>query len=248
MRSIFMNEPGDDLLVEAEGPASVCEIKGLTQLLLLAQEEERQRIAADLHDEIGQCLSAVQLSFGGLKQQLEDRLTNGEREIFAGLARRVAQGIEEVRRICMGLRPPMLDDLGVVSAVEWFCSELHRVLPSVELTQNLRADETAIPPSIKLSIFRILQEACANACKHAEASCLSVVLETDAESVRLEVADDGIGFDVTTERRLGDGFGLASMRERAAMSDGHLTIQSQAGEGTRVLAVWRVEESGARSS
>jgi signal transduction histidine kinase len=214
----------------------------LSQLLLAAQEEERQRIAADLHDQIGQCLSAIQFAFGGLRRQLEDRMTDVEREICAHLCQRVAQAIDEVRRICMGLCPPMLDDLGVVSAIDWFCAELRHVLVGVDVHQEVRADEEAILPSVKVAVFRILQEACSNACKHSRAHRLSVFLETDAEGIRLEVADDGVGFDSAFVRRYCKGFGFASMRERATMTGGSLTICSEVGEGTRVRAVWRIQE------
>jgi len=211
----------------------------LTRLLLTAQEEERRRIASDLHDEIGQCLSAVQFAFGGLLQQLEDRMTDPEKQVCASLTRRVTHAIGEVRRICLSLRPPMLDDLGLISAIDWFCSELRQVMIGVDLTQDLRAEENAIPPPVMLAIFRILQEACSNVCKHAEARRLSVHLQTDAEGVHLEVADDGIGFDATSAGRFCRSFGLASMRERAAMTNGHLTIRSRVGNGTRILALWQ---------
>jgi len=243
-----MNRPLDTLPTQMESRVSAFELENLTQLLLSAQEEERRRIAADLHDEIGQCMSAVQFAFEGLRQQLEDRMTDAEKEMCTDLGRRVAQAIEEVRRICMGLRPPMLDDLGVVSAVDWFCTELRKVLIGVELVQNVRANESAIPPPVKVAIFRILQEACGNACKHSDAHRLSVGLETDAEGIRLEVADDGVGFDQASVRRLQRGFGLASMRERAAMTDGLLTVGSQVGKGTRVLAAWCVTEPAQRTT
>jgi signal transduction histidine kinase len=226
------------LASKVEALVSARELERLTQLLLSAQEGERRRLASDLHDEIGQCLSAVQFAFAGLRQQLEDRMTDAEKQACASLSRRVAEAIEEVRRICMGLRPPMLDDLGLISAVDWFCSELRRVLIGVDVTQDVRAEEGAIPLPLKLAIFRILQEACSNVCKHARAHELAVQLQTDAEGVRMEVVDDGVGFDVASLRPVCTGFGIASMRERAAMTDGRLIVQSQVGKGTRVLALW----------
>jgi signal transduction histidine kinase len=106
----------------------------------------------------------------------------------------------------------------------------------------VHADEDAIPQRVKVAIFRILQEACGNVCKHSRARRLSVLLDKDAEGIRLEVADDGVGFAPVSVRRFCGGFGLASMRERATMTDGCLTIRSQAGKGTRVLAVWRADK------
>jgi signal transduction histidine kinase len=233
-----MAQSSDNPLSDVTAVLSPPEQERLTQLLLSAQEEERRRIASDLHDEIGQCLSEVQFAFGALRQRLEDRMTDAEKQACASLSRRVADAIGEVRRICLGLHPPMLDDLGLISAIDWFCSELRQVLIGVDLTKDLRAEEDAIPQTLKLPIFRILQEACSNACKHARAHRLSVHLQTDAEGVRMEVVDDGVGFDVASKRPVCTGFGIASMRERAAMTGGRLIVQSQVGKGTRVLALW----------
>lgn len=108
----------------------------------------------------------------------------------------------------------------------------------VQLVKTVRAVESAIPPSVKVAIFRILQEACNNACKHAKARRISVALEADAEGVRLEVADDGVGFNSASKRRSSSGLGRVSMRERAMLTNGCLAIRSQPGAGTRILAAW----------
>jgi len=218
------------------------DLDDLPQMLLCAQEEERRRIASDLHDGIGQCLSAVRFGIEGLKQHLGERLGCDDQAKFDCLAGLITQAIEEVRRISTGLRPPMLDDLGVVSAIDWFCAELRKVFTDIEVVQSVRADEHAIRPPVKVAIFRILQEACSNACKHSGARRLSVLLETDAEGVRLEVADDGIGFNPGPVRRSFTGLGLASMRERATLTNGCLAIRSQPGAGTRILAAWCGED------
>jgi signal transduction histidine kinase len=227
-----------DAPIDLEALLHAHEREGLTKLLLAGQEEERRQIAADLHDEIGQCLSAVQFGIGGLKKSLGDRLTDAEDKIFECLSRRLAHAMDEVRRICMRLRPSMLDDLGVLSTIEWFCAELRRVSTRMELVQQVRASEDDIPVPVKVAIFRILQEACSNVCKHAAAHRLSVRLDTDAEGIRLEILDDGAGFDPTSVQRSARGFGLASMRERAAMTNGRLTIWSKRGQGSRVTAEW----------
>jgi len=231
-----------NLAIDLESRLHAHEREGLTKLLLAEQEEERRQIAADLHDEIGQCLRSLQFGIGGLKQSLGDRLTDAEDEIFECLSRRIASAMGDVRRICMGLRPPMLDDLGVVSAIDWFCTDLQRVATSMEVVQQVRASEVDIPSPIKVAVFRIVQEACGNACKHAAARRLSVHLDTDAEGIRLEIADDGAGFDPASVKRSARGFGLASMRERALMTNGRLTISSKRGQGSRISAVWTTQE------
>jgi len=210
------------------------ELQGLTRMLLTAQEDERRRIAADLHDSIGQCLSAAQFAIGGVKQQIRDRLTPLEEEKLDCIQENLARAVDEVRRIAMDIRPPMLDDLGIASAIDWFCADLRRMFSNFDLTQNVCADEDAIPGSVKEAIFRIVQEACNNACKYSRASRIEVFLVTNDEGTRLEVADDGVGFSPDVMQ----GFGLASMRERAKLTNGQLVVSSQPGEGTRIRAAW----------
>ena len=214
------------------------ELEDLAGKLLSAQEVERQRIASDLHDGIGQQLSVIRMSLEILLQTNDPaamiRDCDGLRQLIA----HVGRTIEEVRRISMDLRPPMLDDLGVVSATEWFCTELQKVCTPITLIRRICADETAIAQGIKTNLFRILQEACNNACKHSTADQLVVVLETDAEHVRLVVSDDGTGFDPEAAQHGLCGFGLSSMRERASLSGGHLAIHSAPGKGTRIEVIW----------
>lgn len=206
--------------------------------LLAAQEAERKRIAAELHDSVGQQLSAIRFTLDDVRQRLDDRLTPLERRDLAQLAARISATIEETRRISHALRPPMLDDFGVIHAVEWLCKELSRVCPGVVVTCDIRAEEDAIPTRIKNEIFRILQEACNNACKHAAARHLAIRLHTDAEGIRLVVADDGVGFDLAASNYNPLCLGLRSMRERAVQTGGELVISAAAGAGTRVLAQW----------
>jgi signal transduction histidine kinase len=237
-----MNERPNNFAVMREGCRSVPELQDLTQMLLSEQEEERRMIAADLHDEIGQCLSAIQFALGGLRQSMGERVTEPEGEIFDGLIRRVAKTIDEVRRICMGLRPPMLDDIGIVSTIDWFCGELRQLSSSLEVIAKIRVTEDAIPMAVKVAIFRIVQEACGNACKHSRAHRLSILLETDAEGIRLEVTDDGVGFTSALAKGSTGGLGLATMRQRAEMTNGRLDIRSEVGNGTRILVVWHAQE------
>lgn len=210
--------------------------------LLSAHEDERQRIAADLHDGIGQQLSAIKFSLEGVLRGLDGRLSQSERGRLDDLVTRVGETIEEARRIAMDLRPPILDDFGVTYAVRWLCGELHRVYSDMTVVNDLRADEDAIPAEIKVGLFRILQEACNNACKHACADRLCVRLDTDAEGIRLQVSDNGVGFDPRAARRRRAGFGLRSMRERAISTGGILTIRSYPGQGTSICAHWPVRK------
>jgi len=233
-----MNAQFSEISTIPEAPASARELEALAKMLLAAQEGERERIAADLHDGIGQCLSTVSFAIERLRQQLGHRLTTAEDENFDCLIDRVSDAIDEVRRISMDLRPALLDDLGIVGTIDWFCGEFRQMCAGMQVIQTVRADEEAIPGAVKLAIFRILQEACSNACKYSRAHRLTVLLDTDAEGIRLEVADDGMGFDPTSTRCRIGAFGLFSMRERARLTDGFLEIRSQPGKGTRILSEW----------
>jgi len=222
------------------GSAGEC----LAHRLLALQEAEREEIAANLHDSLGQQLAAIKFSLDDVVEGLAGRLADAERLSLQAVARRIAEAIEETRRISMDLRPPMLDDLGVIAAIDWLCDELREVYRNVVVRQEIRAEEGAVPDRIKIVIFRILQEASNNACKYAGATELSVSFETDAEGIRLEIADNGVGFDAEAIGRAGRGFGLRSMRERARLAGGRLQICSRPGEGTRVYAEWSAPEAG----
>ena len=205
-------------------------------------EEERQRIAADLHDGIGQTLCAMKLAVGRLRQLREGQFTDGEDAIFDSLAERLSEAMNEVRRICFDPRPAQLNDQGVINAIGRVCHELCHGSNHLDVNLTVRAYESDIPLPLKVAVFRILQEACGNACKHSRASHISILLEADAEGVRLTVADDGVGFTAGPVCPSKSGFGLGSMRRRAAMTGGNLSIHSRPGQGTRVIAAWRVEE------
>ena len=233
--------PLRDLAYDSLSLRAESELEALAQELLSAQESERARIAADLHDDIGQQLAAIKFSLDDALAGLADRLSREERKILEAIAVRVSDAIEETRRISMDLRPPMLDDLGVNYAIDWFCSELRAIYKHIGLRHDICAQEDAVPRETKIVVFRILQEACNNACKYSGASELSVRFETDAEGMRLQVADNGVGFDPEAVQQAGQGFGLRSMRERALLTGGHVRIVSRPGAGTRVLAEWPLQ-------
>ncbi len=205
-------------------------------------EEERQRMAADLHDGIGQTLSAMKLAVGRLRQLREGRFMEGEDAIFDYLAERLSEAMNEVRRICLDPRPAQINDQGVINAISGLCHELCHGLNPLDVSLTVRAHENDIPLPLKVAVFRILQEACCNACKHSRASHLSILLEADAEGIRLTVADDGVGFTASPVSPSQRGFGLGSMRRRAAMTGGNLSVRSRPGQGTRVIADWQLEE------
>jgi PAS domain S-box-containing protein len=211
----------------------------LSARLMSAQENERQRVARELHDSLGQSLSAVKFIVErALDEQYEDG-DNKQRTLRTVVP--VIQGaVEEVRRISMALRPTTLDDLGLLATLAWFTREFQSTYPHMEVERLVEVEEFEVPEAFKTSVFRILQEAMNNAAKYSQATRITVALRQVLGDLQLLVSDNGVGFNPTEIRRnaSGGGFGLVSMRERAELFGGSLIITSSPGEGTMIIARW----------
>jgi two-component system sensor histidine kinase UhpB len=202
---------------------------------LRAAEEERQRIARELHDDTAQRLAGLMLLLK-VAGQIEDR---EERELRMEQIRgEIADAADGVRRIARGLRPPALDEMGLSAALDSLVRSLRRgIHPDIELDLE-RTEERRLDPDAELALYRIVQEALANAVRHAGASRIKVSLRADDDSVSAEIDDDGRG--LASDRGEGDdvlGMGLVGMQERARNAGGELEIQSVPGAGTRVRVV-----------
>jgi two-component system sensor histidine kinase UhpB len=191
---------------------------------LAAQENERQRIARELHDEIGQTLT-VALLF--LKRAV-DRAPAEIRGELADTQEAVRAGLDEVRSIARRLRPDALEDLGLHSALNALCSEFSQAT-GIGVVKNIAPQANRLQPDVELVCYRIAQESLTNIARHAEASKVWLDLHTTTDQLLLRIADDGRG-GVDTE-----GAGINGMRERALLVSAALTITSPLGEGTEVL-------------
>jgi two-component system, NarL family, sensor histidine kinase DevS len=198
--------------------------------VVAGQELERQRLARELHDETGQALTSILL---GLKA-VEEARTGAETDAAATQLRELIVGtLQDVRRLAVELRPKALDDFGLVAALERLVSGFSESTGiAVELEASL-GDER-LPAEVETMLYRIVQEALTNVVKHARASRVSIILIRRDRKVTALVEDDGQGFDGAIERE--DGLGLLGMRERVALVDGRLMVESSAGSGT-TLAV-----------
>jgi len=198
--------------------------------VVTGQELERQRLARELHDETGQALTSILL---GLKAVEESR-TPAETQAAANQLRQlVVATLQDVRRLAVELRPKALDDFGLAAALERLVSTFSETTGiAVELETTL--GEERLPGEVETALYRIVQEALTNIVKHARATKVSIVLVRRDGQVTALVEDDGEGFDPAAARA--DGLGLVGMRERVALVDGRLTIESSAGSGT-TLAV-----------
>jgi len=193
--------------------------------IMAAQELERARIARELHDETGQALTAILLGLEPLARS-DEQAADDLRELVKG-------ALVNVRRVMVDLRPPALDDFGLVPALERFGADLaERTELSVEVVAGPPARRLA--PDVETTLYRITQEAVANAITHGRAGAIRIVLEQAPGAVTLTISDDGRGFDPSQVSS--DRFGLRGMRERAALVGGELDIRSAAGQGARVTA------------
>lgn len=222
------------------------ELRRLSWAILGAQEEERKQVAQEIHDSVGQILAAVK--FGTERALLE--LTNGKgdqtRFLLQDVIAMVQGAIEEVRRIQMDLRPTVLDDLGLVAAIGWFCREFQKVYSYINIEKRVEVEEGDVPESLKIVIFRLLQEALNNVAKHSEADRTSVSLWASDSELCLEIEDNGKGIDLNQTAEMNSALcgrmGILGMRERVELSGGIFSLDSQPGKGTRVKARWPLRQ------
>ena len=217
---------------------SKSQVTSLTSQLLLAEEQERKRIARELHDGLGQSLNAIAVNVRTTLERVGDKVKTGFESLEA-IMPIIHQSIEEVHRIGMNLRPSLLDDLGLLPTLGWFVREYQKIYPSIRIEKQTEIEETQVPDPLKAVIYRILQEALNNIAKHSKANLVSISLRKKDDRIELVIEDNGIGFDMESVK---NGFGLGSMRERAEFSVGSFDIESVKGKGTVIRASWRIEQ------
>jgi two-component system sensor histidine kinase UhpB len=192
---------------------------------LRAQEEERARVARDLHDEVNQSLTGLLLRLEAVREaappELEPELA--ETRTLAN------QAMRELLSLARQLRPTALDDLGLAAAIAGQVEQLELSGLEAELTSE--GDFSDLDDDVQLVVYRVAQEALTNAARHSEAKRIAVTLRRSGDAVELEVADDGRGFAFEQSER---GLGIGGMRERALLLGAELTIESRPGEGTTV--------------
>jgi two-component system, chemotaxis family, sensor kinase Cph1 len=219
--------------------------KALRQLsirLLSAHEEERKRIAGELHDTIGACLS-------GIKFKVEDTLqrigknADVEAKSLKTIVPVIQEAVEECRRIQMDLRPSMLDDLGLLPTLSWFSRRFQAIYSGIRVDQEVMIEESDVPASLKIVIYRVIQEAINNVAKHSKADLVRLCLRKIDGGMEVTVEDNGQGFDLEkmpNAESAKRGLGLTSMRERAELSGGSFHIESTVGKGTIIRARWPI--------
>jgi len=246
--SLLARDMSDWVRTEEALRATQNELWRLSAQHLTIQESERRRIAVDLHDGLGQTLSLVKLSIEEAARSLGGGTSGKVAAALERLGPTVKSALTELRRISMNLRPSTLDDLGILATLSWYFREFEAACPNVRLERDISAAEADVPDFLKISIFRIVQEATSNALKHAGAQCIKVCLRERNGSLELSIEDDGRGFDAAAGvSDFNHGLGLQSMQERAGLSGGDYELKSAPGEGTRIRVRWRVEELSQRT-
>ena len=220
-------------------------LQRLSASLISAQEIERKRVARDLHDSLGQSLSAIKFIVERALEGSSTELAAGSLATIRSVVPLIQSTMEELRRISMALRPSTLDDLGLLMTLSWFTREFQAAYPAIQLEKSLEVEEAQIPESHKTDIFRIVQEAMNNAAKHSQTERIRISLRRHQDRLELRIQDEGIGFDPDLQHTAGlqGGMGLDSMRERALLFGGFCTIDSAPGAGTTVTASWLLEEA-----
>lgn len=219
------------------------ELRILSSQLLSAEETERKRIARELHDSIGQALSAIKFSVENTIEELRKDAVTSKIESLESIIPLTQKTIEEVRRIVRDLRPSILDDLGILATIAWFCREFESIYSTIRVEKEIAVKEHEIPAMLKTLIYRIMQEALNNAAKHSQADIVRLYLKKTDDKIALVINDNGQGFDIEEaiyDKNSMRGFGLASMRERTELSGGSFTIKSAKGAGTNIQAIWPV--------
>ncbi len=210
------------------------QLRVITSRLRNAEEAERRRIAGEIHDGLTAHLSAVKFTLEAAIRKLKEGepLDIGKLE---DVNFRLQQNIAETRKIMNNLRPAVLDELGILPAIQWFCREYESAYSHIRIQKEIEIQEVDIPDSLKIVMFRLLQESLNNFAKHGNGNLVRLSLQRDNGKMDFTIQDNGQGFDVEHCRK---GLGLASMRERVESTGGSFSIQSAKGAGTTLRASW----------
>lgn len=223
----------EDSYQEIEGKEAVLE--EILQKVLTAQEEERRRIARQLHDETTQ-------SVLGLIMRLEAMMAAGNdngktKRMLTNVRDLAVETVDNIHSIIFDLRPSVLDDLGLISALRWYTENRLEVL-NIKARVEITGEEIQLPPQIEIALFRVVQEAITNIARHASARNVILSVDYQESAISIEVEDDGRGFDteaISFKAGQVQGLGLLGMNERITLLGGKLDIESQPNSGTRLI-------------
>jgi signal transduction histidine kinase len=231
--SVFFTEVTEQEQTQAQLRVTTDQLRALAARMEAIREEERRTMAREIHDQIGQALTALKLDLAGVRSRLPAE-PGGELALRAGeMDRLLDQTLDTTRRLSTALRPPILDDLGLAAAIEWLARDF-QARTGVRCQTELRDGERITGPEA-LVLFRIVQEALTNVARHAGATLVRIGLTADSAAAVLTVSDDGRGITAEEQARPSS-LGLAGMRERALVLGGEVHLVGAPGAGTTVTA------------
>jgi signal transduction histidine kinase len=207
------------------------ELRALAARLQSVREDERKRVAREIHDQLGQTLTAIKLDVKSLVRELPENLAQTSTKALS-VTKLVDETIQSVRRIATELRPGILDDLGLVATIEW-AGEEFRTRTGMDCQLDLPVDDIRVDTETSTAIFRIFQETLTNIARHADANAVKARLMLEDGTLTLEVNDNGRGISQEALEK-GRSLGILGMKERATMLGGDLTITGKPGKGTAV--------------
>ena len=213
------------------------QLRDVSFKLLQAEETERKRIAQEIHDGVGQHWVIVKHRVETILKQLGKEITAPLEDILPI----IQVGIEETRRIQMNLRPTLLDDLGILATISWFCREFQKANPAIHIETKILIQENGVANPVKTVLYRVMQEALNNISKHSKANLVNLTLQKEEDRIVFILQDHGQGFDLNAVYSLKSserGLGLAGMRERTLLSGRSFSIESTRGSGTTIRASW----------
>jgi PAS domain S-box-containing protein len=223
------------------------QLRLLSTQLLFAQETERKRIAAELHDSICASLAVVKMNLEKKLDQMKKGISTSEVKL-EDIVSAVQSCNEETRKIMNNLRPGMLDDLGVLPTLNWHLREFRTMNPHITIQKEIHLLEEDLPDSIKIAVYRVIQEALNNVVKHSRADTVRISLKKEDNQIKMIIQDNGQGFNLEKATAEKSGMGLINMRERVQWSGGSFSLQSSEGQGTTMLASWTISQGLSSSS
>jgi PAS domain S-box-containing protein len=229
--TVILRDVTERVRAEAALVASRQEVRDLALAASNLREQEKKRVARELHDELGQALTALKLDAGWLREHLATT-DEAVKQKLAAMQTLLDGTVAATRRISSDLRPLILDDLGLAAAGEWL-AQTFSARTGVPCELTIERGDLDLPDPHATAVFRILQESLTNVAKHAAASRVEVILDRLPGEVRLSVRDDGRGFDVGAPTRA-SAYGLLGVRERAELLGGEVRVASTPGRGTTI--------------
>jgi signal transduction histidine kinase len=211
------------------------EIYNLSRRLIEVSEEEKKRLAADLHDELGQALTSLHFNLEAMQGSLPSQFLE-QKKRCDGLIQTVERMADSVRKTTSYLRPDLLDHLGLVPTLEWYIHEFTESWPEIQVEFQVLGLKKRMNPEIELVLYRIFQECLTNIYKHAKAKRVEIILTYSHPRVIFTIRDNGIGYKKARKGKSARGIGIPSMKERVASFGGSVDISSAPGKGTTIRA------------